>query len=82
MDQREAAAIEQGFREVRRRMRSIGTVVDDAGIERIIYGLVTYFNRKYETRTCAAFQKKRAAWPGGPLPVLTRYTIFDATLTN
>jgi hypothetical protein len=26
--------------------------------ERIIFGLVTYFNRKYETKKCPVLQKK------------------------
>jgi transposase-like protein len=52
--------IERAFREVRRRTRSIGTFVNDASIERIIYGLVAYFNRKYAGRVCIGFQKKRA----------------------
>ena len=46
-----------GFREVRRRTRSIGTFVNDASIERIVYGLVAYHNAKYATRICPAFRK-------------------------
>ena len=52
--------IERAFREVRRRTRSIGTLVNDASIERIIYGLVAYFNRKYVGRVRPTFNKKRA----------------------
>jgi transposase-like protein len=51
--------IERCFREVRRRTRSIGTFVNDASIERIVYGLVAYMNRRYAARTCPAFRKKR-----------------------
>jgi putative transposase len=51
--------IERTFREVRRRTRSIGTFVNDASIERIVYGLVAYFNQKYAARVCPAFRKKR-----------------------
>jgi putative transposase len=51
--------IERTFREVRRRTRSIGTFVNDASIERIVFGLVAYFNRKYAARVCPAFRKKR-----------------------
>src|SRR5204862_987619 len=49
--------IERCFREVRRRTRSIGTFVNDASLERIIYGLVAYHNRKYAGRICPAFKK-------------------------
>jgi transposase-like protein len=49
--------IERCFREVRRRTRSIGTFVNDASIERIIYGLVAYHNAKYATRICREFKK-------------------------
>lgn len=51
--------IERCFREVRRRTRSIGTFVNDASIERIVYGLVTYFNDKYAARRCPAFKNIR-----------------------
>jgi putative transposase len=49
--------IERCFREVRRRTRSIGTFVNDASIERIVYGLVAYHNAKYATRLCREFRK-------------------------
>jgi transposase-like protein len=39
--------IERCFREVRRRTRSIGTFVNDASMQRIVYGVVAYMNRKY-----------------------------------
>jgi putative transposase len=51
--------IERCFREVRRRTRSIGTFVNDASIERIVYGLVAYHNAKYATRICREFKKLR-----------------------
>lgn len=51
--------IERRFREVRRRTRSIGTFVNDASIERIVYGLVAYFNRKYAARVCREFKAVR-----------------------
>jgi putative transposase len=53
--------IERRFREVRRRTRSIGTFVDDASIERIIYGLVTYFNQRDAQRVCREFRPTRQA---------------------
>lgn len=53
--------IERRFREVRRRTRSIGTFVNDASIERIVYGLVAYFNRKYAQRICPEFRRIRQA---------------------
>jgi len=49
--------IERCFREVRRRTRSIGTFVNEASIERIVYGLVAYHNAKYATRICPEFRK-------------------------
>jgi len=49
--------IERCFREVRRRTRSIGTFVNDASIERIVYGLVAYHNSKYATRRCREFER-------------------------
>ena len=49
--------IERCFREVRRRTRPIGTFVNDASIERIVYGLVAYMNGKYATRICPEFKK-------------------------
>ncbi len=51
--------IERCFREVRRRTRSIGTFVNDASIERIVYGLVAYHNAQYANRICPAFRKVR-----------------------
>jgi len=51
--------IERCFREVRRRTRSIGTFVNDASIERIVYGLIAYHNAKYARRVCPAFRKVR-----------------------
>ena len=54
-------AIERSFREVRRRTRSIGTFVNDASIERIVYGLVAYMNGKYEQKLCREFRQIRQA---------------------
>ena len=53
--------IERRFREVRRRTRSIGTFVDDASIERIIFGLVSYFNAKDQHQVCRAFRQPTQA---------------------
>lgn len=53
--------IERSFREVRRRTRSIGTFVNDASIERIIFGLVSYLNGKYQQRSCRVFRQPRIA---------------------
>jgi transposase-like protein len=52
--------IERRFREVRRRTDSIGTFVNDASIERIVYGLVAYYNAEYATRVCKEFRKVRS----------------------
>ncbi len=52
--------IERRFREVRRRTDSIGTFVNDASLERIVYGLVAYYNAKYATRVCKEFRKQRS----------------------
>jgi putative transposase len=52
--------IERRFREVRRRTDSIGTFVNDGSIERIVYGLVAYYNAKYATRVCKEFRKQRS----------------------
>lgn len=51
--------IERRMRELRRRTRSIGTFVNDASIERIVYGLVAYWNRKYAARVCPAFREAK-----------------------
>ena len=53
--------IERRFREVRRKTRLIGTFVDDASIERIVFGLVRYFNDRDAGRVCPAFQPPKAA---------------------
>ena len=54
--------IERRFRELRRRTRSIGTFVDDASIERIVFGLMSYFNAKDQHQVCRAFRQiKKAA---------------------
>ncbi len=49
------------MREFRRRTRSSGTFVNDAGIERIVYGLVAYWNRKYAARVCREFSSAQHA---------------------
>lgn len=51
--------IERRFREVRRRTNSIGTFVNDPSLERIVYGLVAYYNAKYAARVCKEFRKTR-----------------------
>ncbi len=52
--------IERRFRAVRRRTDSIGTFVNDGSIERIVYGLVAYYDAKYATRVCKEFRKQRS----------------------
>jgi len=51
--------IERRFREVRRRTNSIGTFVNDASVERIVYGLVAYYNAKYAHKVCKEFRAAR-----------------------
>lgn len=51
--------IERRMRELRRRTRSIGTFMNDASLERIVYGLVAYWNRKYAARVCRTFQEAK-----------------------
>jgi len=53
--------IERCFREVRRKTRSIGTFVDDASIERLIYGLFAYQNRRWERGICKEFKRSKQA---------------------
>jgi putative transposase len=53
--------IERSFREVRRRTRSIGTFINDASIERIVYGLVAYINSQYSQQICREFRQMRIA---------------------
>ena len=55
-------AIERCFREVRRRTRAIGCFVNDASLERMIYGLFRFLNERRAAKVCAEFaQEKRAA---------------------
>lgn len=58
---RTSNGLERRFREVRRRTDSIGIFVDDASIERIIFGLVRYFNDKYARLICREFRQLRKA---------------------
>ena len=54
-------AIERCFREVRRRTDAIGTFLDDASINRIVYGLFAYMNAKRAGVVCKAFKKTKLA---------------------
>jgi putative transposase len=55
-------AIERCFREVRRRTRAIGCFVNDASLERMIYGPFRFLNEKRAGKVCAEFaDDKRAA---------------------
>jgi transposase-like protein len=49
-------AIERCFREVRRRTRSIGCFVNDASLERMIYGLFRFLNERRAGKPCAEFK--------------------------
>jgi putative transposase len=49
-------AIERRFRELRRRTRSVGCFMNNASIERMIYGLFTYHNRRWAGRVCREFR--------------------------
>lgn len=51
--------IERRMREFRRRTRSIGTFMNDASLERILYGLIAYWNRKYAARPCREFRNAK-----------------------
>jgi putative transposase len=53
--------IERCFREVRRRTDSIGTFLDDASINRLVYGLFAYLNAKRAGVVCKAFKKSKLA---------------------
>ena len=54
-------AIERCFREVRRRTRSIGCFINDASVERILYGLFRYMNEKRAGKVCKEFKAAAAA---------------------
>ena len=49
-------AIERCFREVRRRTRSIGCFVNDASLERMIYGLFRFLNERRAGKSCPEFK--------------------------
>ena len=49
-------AIERCFREVRRRTRSIGCFVNDASLERMIYGLFRFMNERRAGKVCSEFK--------------------------
>ena len=48
-------AIERCFREVRRRTRSIGCFVNDASLQRMIYGLFRFLNERRAGKVCKEF---------------------------
>ncbi len=48
-------AIERCFREVRRRTRSIGCFVNDASLQRMIYGLFRFLNERRAAKVCKEF---------------------------
>jgi transposase-like protein len=54
-------AIERCFREVRRRTRAIGCFVNDASLERMIYGLFRFMNEKRAGKSCAEFAREQRA---------------------
>ena len=54
-------AIERCFREVRRRTRSIGCFVNDASLERMIYGLFRFMNEKRAGQVCKEFKAQYKA---------------------
>jgi transposase-like protein len=49
-------AIERCFREVRRRTRSIGCFVNEASLERMIYGLFRFLNERRAGKPCSEFK--------------------------
>ena len=54
-------AIERCFREVRRRTRSVGCFVNDASLERMIYGLFRFLNERRAGKACKEFHAPSAA---------------------
>ena len=54
-------AIERCFREVRRRTRSIGCFVNDASLERMIYGLFRFLNERRAGKVCKEFRAASVA---------------------
>lgn len=53
--------IERCFREVRRRTRSIGCFINDASVERILYGLFRFMNEKRAGKVCKEFRAATVA---------------------
>ena len=51
--------IEPRFRDVRRRTDAIGTFVDDASMERLLFSLSGYFKRKHAHKVCRKFGQSR-----------------------
>jgi transposase-like protein len=54
-------AIERCFREIRRRTRSIGCFVNDASLERMIYGLFRFLNERRAGKPCSEFKAALSA---------------------
>lgn len=54
-------AIERCFREVRRRTRSIGCFVNDASLNRMIYGLFRFLNERRAGKPCSEFKSTLTA---------------------
>jgi putative transposase len=54
-------AIERCFREVRRRTRSIGCFINDASVERILYGLFRFMNQRRAGKVCKEFKAAMVA---------------------
>lgn len=50
-------AIERRFREVRRRTRSVGCFMNNASIERMLYGLFRYHNQRWAGKVCREFRE-------------------------
>lgn len=58
---RTSNGLERRFREVRRRTDAIGIFMHDASIERIVFGLISYYNDKYAQKICREFRQARKA---------------------
>jgi transposase-like protein len=54
-------AIERCFREVRRRTRSIGCFVNDASLQRMIYGLFRFLNERRAAKPCSEYKAAKKA---------------------
>jgi transposase-like protein len=48
-------AIERAFREIRRRTRPMSSFTNDKSCDRIIYALISYFNKKWKSRPLKEF---------------------------